>query len=212
MINKEKIAIFGAGGFGREVYHLLADYIDGVLYDCVGFIDCEDKAGLPVAFIGHENNMDQLLEDYQFSNCVLALGDVHKREEVFRKLVKYSLRFPKIIGSSVKCYSKDIAEGVIIYPATVIMNDCKIGRFSLLNSGVTLGHDVVIGDFCNINPGVNLAGRITVGDSTFIGIGASVKENVTIGNNVIIGAGSVVLNNVLDNTTVYGIPAKAALK
>ena len=209
---KEKTAIFGAGGFGQEVYHQLTDCIDGELFDCVGFIDCEDKAGLPVPVIGHENNMDQLLEDYQFSNCVLALGDIHKREEVYRKLVKYSLKFPKIVGSSVKCYSKDIAEGVIIYPASVIMNDCKIGRFSLLNSGVTLGHDVVIGDFCNINPGVNLAGRITVGNSTFIGIGATVKDNVTIGNNVIIGAGSVVLNNVLDNTTVYGNPAKASLE
>ena len=212
MIIKEKTAIFGAGGFGREVYHQLADCIDGELFDCVGFIDCEDKPGLPVPVIGHENNMDQLLKDYQFLNCVLALGDINKREEVYRKVVKYSLNFPKIVGSSVKCYSKDIAEGVIIYPATVIMNDCKIGRFSLLNSGVTLGHDVVIGDFCNINPGVNLAGRITVGDSTFIGIGSSIKDNVTIGNNVIIGAGSVVLNNVLDNTTVYGVPAKAALK
>jgi sugar O-acyltransferase (sialic acid O-acetyltransferase NeuD family) len=209
MINKEKIAIFGAGGFGREVYHLLADYIDGVLYDCVGFIACEDKTSLPVPFIGHENNMDQLLKDYKFSNCALAFGDIHKREEVFRKLAKYSLKFPKIIESSVKCYSQDIAEGVIIYPATVIMNDCIIGKFTLLNSGVTVGHDVVIGDFCNINPGVNLAGRITIGDSTFIGIGSSVKDNVTIGKNVIIGAGSVVLNNVPDNTMVYGVPAKA---
>ena len=152
MINKENIAIIGAGDFGREVYHLLADCEDGISYDCVGFVDLKHNPDLPVSVIGHENNMDQLLDDYKFSNCVLAIGDIHKREEVFRKLVKYSLEFPKIVGSSVKCYSKDIAEGVIIYPATVIMNDCKIGRFSLLNSGVTLGHDVVIGDFCNINP------------------------------------------------------------
>ena len=105
-------------------------------------------------------------------------------------------------------YSKDIQDGVILYPGVVIMNDCRIGKFTMLNSGVTLGHDVVIGDFCNINPGAHLAGKIAVGDGTFIGLGTSIKENITIGKNAVIGAGSVVLNDVPDDTTVYGSPAK----
>ena len=83
-----------------------------------------------------------------------------------------------------KCFSKDTQEGTIFYPGVVIMNDCRIGKFTLLNSGVTLGHDV--------------------------GIGASIKEKITIGENAVIGAGSVVINDVLDNTTVYGVPAKTA--
>ena len=85
----------------------------------------------------------------------------------------------------------------------------KIPIFPIPGNGRYMRQPLYVGDFCNINPGVNLAGRVTVGDSTFIGIGASVKDNVTIGKNVIIGAGSVVLNNVLDNTMVYGVPAKA---
>ena len=119
-------------------------------------------------------------------------------------------RLESIIDSSVRCFSKDIGNGVIIYPGVIIMNDCKIGKFTLLNSGVTLGHDVIIGDFCNINPGANFAGRIRIGDNVFIGIGASIKENIIIGNNVVIGAGSVVLKDVPDNTMVYGVPAKEA--
>ena len=65
-------------------------------------------------------------------------------------------------------------------------------------------------NFCNIYPGTHLAGRITVGDRTLIGIGASIKEKITIGKNAVIGAGSVVIDDVPDNTTVYGVPAKAA--
>jgi len=206
MTNRQNIAIIGAGGFGCETFHLL----DNDLYNCVGFIDYEKKINLPVPVIGHENNIVKLMEEYDFSNCVLAIGDRETRKIIINKIDKFSINYPIVIDPSVRCFSEDIADGVIIYPGTIIMNDCKIGKFTLLNSGVTLGHDVIIGDFCNINPGVHLAGRITIGDGVFIGIGASVKENIRIGNNVVIGAGSVVLKDVLDNTTVYGIPAKVA--
>lgn len=206
MTNKDKIAIVGAGGFGREVFHLL----DNKLQECIGFIDYEKKSNLPANVIGHEVNIIKLMGEYGFSSCVLAIGDIETRKKIFNQMNKFSIKYPKIIDSSVRCFSKDIGNGVIIYPGVIIMNDCKIGKYTLLNSGVTLGHNVIIGDFCNINPGAHLAGRITIGDNVFIGIGANVIENIRIGNNVVIGAGSVVLNNVPDNTTVYGVPAKDA--
>ena len=206
MTNKQKIVIIGAGGFGKEVFHLL----DSNLYDCIGFIDYKKEDDLPAKIIGHEDEMANLVNEYSLQCCVLALGDIKKRKMIFNKIKKLPIEFPNIIDSSVRCFSKDIGNGVIIYPGVIIMNDCKIGKFTLLNSGVTLGHDVIIGDFCNINPGANFAGRIRIGDNVFIGIGASIKENIIIGNNVVIGAGSVVLKDVPDNTMVYGVPAKEA--
>jgi len=207
MTEKQKICIVGASGFGREVYHLLAQNSSNVIFNCVGFIDYENNSNLPAPIIGHENEMAQLMTEYHFTNCALAIGVISKRKTIYQQLGMHSLTFPKIIDSSAKCYSQDIAEGAIIYPGAIIMNDCKIGIFSLINSGVTLGHDVVIGNFCNINPGVNIAGRVEIGDCTFVGIGACIKENVSIGKNVIIGAGSVVLKNVPNDTMVYGVPA-----
>jgi sugar O-acyltransferase (sialic acid O-acetyltransferase NeuD family) len=206
MASKQKIAIIGAGGFGRELFHLL----DDDLYECVGFIDynkTEEELLKPI--IGHEDDMDRLLDEYEFSNCALAIGDMKKRQNIHIGIGKYPILFPSLIHSSVQSFSKDIHDGAVLYPGVVIMNDCQIGKFTLLNSGVTLGHDVVIGDFCNINPGAHLAGRITVGDYTLIGVGASIKEKIIIGENAVIGAGSVVINDVPDNTMVYGVPAKA---
>jgi len=204
MANKQNIAIIGAGGFGREVFHIL----DNDLYNCVGFIDNEKKENLPAPIIGIDSDIAKLMGVYGFSGCSIAIGDIKKRKVIYNNIEKFAIEFPLIIDSSVKCFSKDIQEGAIFYPGVVIMNNCKIGKFTLLNSGVTLGHDVVIGDFCNINPGVHLAGKITIADNVFIGIGTSVKENIRIGNNAVIGAGSVVLKDVPPNSTVYGVPAK----
>lgn len=203
-MSKKRIAIIGAGGFGREVYSFLDKE-----FECIGFIDFQKEgSALPKPILGHEENIEELIEKHNFSDCALTIGDMSNRAAIYERINEFSIEFPQIIHSSVVSTSTDIGNGTVIYPGVVIMNDCNIGSFSLINSGVTIGHDVVIGDFCNINPGVNLAGRILIGERTLIGIGATVKENITIGNNCVIGAGSVVLKDVPDNTTVYGVPAK----
>ena len=56
MTNKQRVAIIGAGGFGREVFYLLDDHF----YECIGFIDYNKKEeALPVPIIGHENDIDR---------------------------------------------------------------------------------------------------------------------------------------------------------
>ncbi len=207
-MNKDKIVIIGAGGFGLELYNILKE----MNYDCVGFIDYnkQDKK-LPLPIIGLESEIEKLMEKYKFSNCAIAIGDIDKRRKIANLIQNFPLKVPSILDSFIKCFSKDIGNGVIIYPGVIIMNDCKIGNHTLINSGVTLGHDVVIGEYCNISPGVNLAGHIKIGDGSLVGIGSSIKEKITIGKNSVIGAGSVVINDVPDDTTVYGVPAKASI-
>ena len=206
---RNKIVIIGSSGFGLEVFHLLNEEI----YECVGFVDyADEKPELPVPIIGHESEMKSMMTKFNFSQCVIAIGDMLKRKEIYNNIKRLSINFPKVMSSSVTNFSDNIDQGSILYPRVVVMNDCYIGKFTLLNSGVTLGHDVVIGDYCNINPGVHLAGRIEVGDGTLIGIGSSIKENKKIGKNVIIGAGSVVVKNIPDDTIVYGVPASPQQK
>jgi len=205
MKKNRRISIIGSGGFACEVLSIL----ESTNYECLGFIDSnKNLTNLPLPIIGHEDEMNLLIEKYNFSNCIIAIGNPIVRKKVSNKIQEYSLKYPVISDLSAVSKSNDIKSGTIIYPNVVIMNNCKIGKFTLINSGVTLGHDVTVGDFCNINPGANLAGKIKVGNGSFIGIGASIKENINIGKNVVIGAGSVVIEDVPDNTIVYGVPAK----
>lgn len=206
---RRNICIIGAGGFGREVYHML----DKKLFNPIGFIDIENsKDKIPIPIVGCENDMPKLMHIHNFTFSIIAIGNIKKRQVIYNKIINEPLTFPQIVGPYSQIYTNAIGEGTIVYPNVVIMNNCKIGKFSLINSGVTIGHDVKIGDFCNINPGANLAGRITIRDGSFIGIGAIIKENIKIGKNSVIGAGSVVLKDVPDNVVVYGVPARIRRK
>lgn len=204
---RERIVIVGAGGFGREVFHL----IDKKQYEPVGFIDIHAKnnVDLPLPVIGSDSLIPDL-KTKNISSCIcIAIGDMKKRKIIFEASYQYDLLLPPIVHSSaVILTSIPLSAGVIIYPNVVVMNECRIGKSVLLNSGVTLGHDVKVGEFSNINPGAHLAGRIKVGNLVMIGIGSSIREKVQLGDRSIIGAGSLVLNDVPNDTTVYGIPAK----
>ncbi len=203
---KKKLAILGAGGFGREVYHL----IDKNFYDVVGFIDNQNTLeNLPVNIIGSDVIIESLKSKNIADYVAIAIGNMKARRKLYNLCICINIGLPTIIHSSATILSSTlIGNGTFVYPGTVIMNDCKIGNSVLVNSGVTMGHDVEIGNFSNINPGVNLAGRIKIGEECMIGIGASIRENIKIGNRVIIGAGSVVVKDIPDDSLVYGVPAK----
>lgn len=204
---KKKIVIIGAGGFGREVFHL----INRKDFSLIGFIDHQSyvNCNLPLPILGDDTLIPELKKRKIASSVCIALGDVKKRKAIFEIALQSDLKLPPIIHSSAVIFTRyPISAGVIIYPNVVIMNDCRIGQGVLLNSGVTLGHDVQVGDFSNINPGAHLAGRIKVGQQVFIGLGACIRDNVKIGNESTVGAGSVVLNDVASNTIVYGVPAR----
>jgi sugar O-acyltransferase (sialic acid O-acetyltransferase NeuD family) len=201
-----RIAIIGAGGFGREVFSIL----DSIGYEIAGFVDVDSSRDhLPGPLIGDDSYLPELMGG-EIADCVcVALGNVEKRKELFELAKQYDLGLPAIVHPSAAVLTGiPIPEGAIIYPNAVLMADCRIGRGVLVNSGATLGHDVMVGDFSNISPGVNVAGHVTIGQQAFLGIGCCVREKTQIGDRALVGAGSVVLDDVLPDRIVYGVPAR----
>ncbi len=105
--------------------------------------------------------------------------------------------------------------GVEIHPGAKIGS----GFFIDHGMGIVIGETAEIGDNVTLYQGVTLGGtgkekgkrHPTVGNNVVLGAGAKVLGPVEVGCNAKVGSGSVVLSNVPSNTTVVGVPGKAAI-
>jgi sugar O-acyltransferase (sialic acid O-acetyltransferase NeuD family) len=199
----KKLYIFGEGGLGREVY---ADFSKNKKYlkkySIEGFVvDHYDFNNL------NTRHINQISKD---SSLLIAIGDPHKRKEVFKKLVAIGFTdFPNYISSSVEIDSSiQIGIGNIILKGSVFSVDIKISDFNVINKLCSIGHDVLITNFCTFSPNVSISGNCRISNLCFFGISSTVLSNVFINNKTIIGAGTVVLKDTLANSTYVGVPAK----
>lgn len=203
----QKIAIYGAGGLGREM-RLLINQLNAqnVMWEFIGYFDdglvtSDEKVlgGMPELNVYPEN-----------LNILVAIGDPEVRKSVVERISNEKVTFPFLMHPSV-IYDKKvvtIGKGSIVTAANVLTTDITIGEFCILNLNCTVGHDAVIEDFATIMPAVNISGNVKIGKSTLIGTGAQILQNLIIGDNCKVGAGAVVVKNVYKGTTVVGVPAQ----
>lgn len=202
----KKIAIIGAGGFGKEVAFLLERI---GTWEIIGFFD---DSGLTEDIYGYKvlGDIASLASYNSELSVVCAIGNALTRKEIISKLeINKNLDFPTVIDPSV-IYGQGITlgKGNIICAGTILTVDIVLGDFNIINLSSTVGHDVKIGSFNTIYPSVNVSGFIETGDFVEIGTGTQAIQNLTIGENAIIGAGSVVIRNIPANTVSVGSPAK----
>lgn len=215
---KKKIAIFGAGGFGREVLELIyqinaANGHD--IWEITGFLDRLEPGtqinGVPV--LGDVDYLNQTKEEL---NVVLAIGSPQTKQRIVSQITNPLIKYPVLIHPSVVMPTDkslcNIAEGTIICAFNFISSNIKVGRHVLLNVTCTLGHDATVGDFSSFMPSVNISGEVNIGQRVYGGVGAQIINKVNIADDVTIGAGSVVLKDVGPNCTVMGVPARVVIK
>lgn len=210
------IAIYGAGGLGRETLVLIHQINEHMpLWDPIGFVDDHVKPGkkihgLPVLGDGSWLNAVQH-ELY----TIVAIGEPSSKKSVVERLHNPNIHFPVLIhpAVAVKNYQYiDIGEGSIISIGNILATDIRIGRHVLLEMACTLGHDVSIGDYASLMPGCNVSGDLRIGEGVYIGTGAALINGQSVAPGARIGAGAVVVNEVEANTTVVGIPARPIKK
>lgn len=207
-----KIAIFGAGGFGREVACLLRKINEETpTWDFVGFYDDGLKKGTATDYGPVLGGMAELnAVDYPLS-VVVAIGSPKSIKNVVEQIHNPHIQFPNIISPDAKwldAKSVKMGKGNVVAMGNYFSCNVQIGDFNMLVGFTTIGHDSTLGNFNCLMPGVRVSGNVTIGNNNIMGTGAIVLQGIAIGDEVTIGAGSTLMTNAKDGATYLGCPAK----
>jgi sugar O-acyltransferase (sialic acid O-acetyltransferase NeuD family) len=216
----KKLALYGAGAFGREVLPMAQKQIALARQktlkekDVVFVSDIADTIGTEIKgtpVISYADLCRMGADDYEI---VIALADTKIRRESVQKCEADGFSFGSIF-SDCRRFHDDVlmGKGSIACDYTVITDNVRIGAHFQCNVSAYVAHDCQIGDFVTISPHVFCGGHVIIEDGAFIGAGACIKsgtadKQLRIGQGAIVGMGAVVTKNVPPFTTVVGNPAK----
>lgn len=208
------IAIFGAGGFGREVACLIKRINDCYpTWNLVGFFD--DKPSLKGKMVSHYapclGGMKELNFYDQELNVIIAIGSPSTLKLVVSKITNPNVSFPNIIHPETVMTDPEtvvLGKGNIIQAHCTLSCDVAIGDFNVLNGSVVFGHDVKVGSYNTFMPAVRVSGEVNVGNENFFGVGSIVLQQLKIGDNVRLSAGSVLMTKPKEGQLYIGNPAK----
>ncbi len=208
-----KIAIYGAGGFGKEVACLIEriNKNEGD-WQMIGFFDDTKPAGTAVSRYGKVLGGIEALEQVDEPLAVaFAINENKTVRRIRESISNENISFPNLIDPSVfivDAESLEMGTGNIIQNDCMISCDVKIGDFNLINDHVIIGHDNVIGDYNGIMPGAHLSGGVTIGNNNLLGVASVVLQSMEIGNGITLGANSVLMTQPKDESTYLGVPAR----
>ncbi len=207
------IAVFGAGGFGREIFCLIK-LINGDTpkWNFIGFLDDNE------ALHGASNEYGAILGGVDWLNArkeplsvVIAVGEPNAVSHIAARIVNPLVAFPNLIAPSVVFLDRDslkIGKGNILCSNCLFSCHVEMGDFNIFNGYIPVGHDVRIGNSNVVMPSCNISGGVVIGDENFFGVQSVVLQNVKIGNHTRIGTGSVVMRKTKDGYLYLGNPAK----
>ena len=206
------IAIYGAGGFGREVLTLLEQVNSQERrYNFIGFFDDGKVCGSDVNGYLVLGGINELNAHEGRLALILALGDPMVKKTIYAKIKKNDVIYPSLVHPSVIVGDWNygtLGKGCVICAGCLITVNITIHDFTILNLGCTVGHDTEIGAFSSFMPSVNISGEVKIEEGVYVGTGVKIINRLNIGNWTIVGAGAVVSRNLPACCTAVGIPAK----
>lgn len=206
---KKEIIIVGDGGHAKivcEIVEMQQSYkIIGVTSNNLG-----NKTFLNYPIIGD----DETLNEFKGKGIELALGIGGFRDNNFRKEKYVELKrkgftiISAIHPTAIVSKSAKIGEGCVIFAGVIINPYVQIGKNCIIATGSTIDHESIIGDHVLISAGVTIGGYTHLEDEVLCALGSKVVSGIKIGRKALIAAGAVVVSNILEEQTVYGIPAR----
>lgn len=207
------IAIYGAGGLGREIACLLShiNEAEGNKWNLVGFFDDGKDQGFNNGYGNVIGGLNELNSYSKHLSVAIAVGVPRIVKTLVDKIDNSKIDFPNIIAPNVLFFdrqSSTMGIGNIMTFGCRLSCNTKMGDFNVLNGCVSLGHDTSIGNFNVLMPDTRLSGEVSVNDLNLFGGRSFVAQQIKIGSNTTIGAGSIILRHTKDNSLYLGNPAK----
>lgn len=207
------IAIYGAGGFGKEVACLIHRINSASpQWNLIGFFDDGKAVGTEISHFGMVLGSIEDLNSFDKElSVVIAIGDSKIVKSITDSITNSLITYPNLIDPSTFFADKltfKIGEGNIIQRNSSFSCDVTVGNFNIMNGSVSLGHDVCLGNYNSLMPGTRISGEVKIGDLNFFGVGSIVLQQIKIGNSVKIGAGAVMMTKPKDESLYIGNPAR----
>lgn len=196
------LIIVGAGGFGREAYHLAKSIGK---WNIKGFID--DNIDALNGIIIDSKIIGAISEWKPNDNQVFAMGisSPIAKEKVAKLLKERGAEFVTLISpKTVVNETATIGEGSVITSGSSVGDNAVLGNFVHIACSM-IGQDSVIGDFSTTTGFVNTV-TSKVGRRVFVGSHSVLLADVA--DDAFICAGSIVFTKVKAGTKVMGNPAK----
>lgn len=207
------MAIYGAGGLGREVACLIREINDTKPeWNIIGFFDDgiepDTRIGSFGPVLGGADSLNRWERPLYVAIC---MGNPSTMEKVVGKIHNPNVDFPNIIAPDFKIADNatfSIGKGNIITGGCSVTTCVTLGNFNLLNGSVVIGHDTIIGDFNVFMPSTRISGEVRIGHRNSFGAMSFVKQCLDIGNDVTLSPLSPLLRNPKDGHLYVGNPAK----
>jgi len=209
------IAIYGAGGFGRELAWLVQSCNEKQeTYRVACFV--EDKQALHGAELNGipVMGLNDLSRTFPDAAVVGAIGNPKTRRMAMEKAAAAGFGFETLIHPRVeRSRWIEIGLGTVICAGSILTTNIILGQQVQINLDCTIGHDVVIGNYTTLAPGVHVSGWVHFGRDVYVGTGAvfingTSEKPLRIEDGAVIGAGACVTKSVAEGCTVVGVPAK----
>lgn len=207
------IAIYGAGGFGKEVACIINKINERQpCWNIIGYFDDGIAKGTQVSHFGKVlGNKDDLNGWKEPVSVVFAIGSPGILQFLFEYIDNDKVDYPNIIHPEVAFADPEsfrMGKGNLVTRGCSFSCDVTVGDFNQFNSISALAHDVKIGSFNVLMPLVRVSGEVQIGNMNFFGIGAIILQQIKIGSNTRIGAGSILMNKTKDGFLYTGNPAR----
>jgi sugar O-acyltransferase (sialic acid O-acetyltransferase NeuD family) len=201
-------------GGGNQAHYTIDIIEKEGKYNIVGIIDSIHEVGsdrFGYKILGRQENISQLIKEYNIEGGVISIGDNWSRYYVYNQIKEIFPTFQfvnaihpsVIIGNNVK-----LGVGIVAMAGCIFNPKSHIGNFTFFATGAQVEHDCYIDDFASISAGSITGGYVKLGKFSAITLGVTVVDRLEIGENTVVGSGSLVTKSLPDNVLAYGSPVK----